>query len=177
MSVLFPKLRVKTRNLRKALSLSAEAFSVELPLKYELAALLKFRDAAHCLREWIEFHRVVGVEHFYLYPESCPIQARRRTPPMARARIHTPRHEGHPRKPGPRRQAPRHHARHAPQAHRALRHHERTDDSVRRSRAMPGIDAFIAFPLHRPAASSQASTARSTAFAVVFPFIVLTQSP
>lgn len=67
MSVLFPKLRVKTQNLRKALRLSAEAFSVELPLKYELAALLKFRDAAHSLREWIEFHRLVGVEHFYLY--------------------------------------------------------------------------------------------------------------
>ncbi len=29
-----------------------------------------FKDEADYLREWIEFHRIVGVEHFYLYNNS-----------------------------------------------------------------------------------------------------------
>jgi glycosyltransferase involved in cell wall biosynthesis len=32
-----------------------------------LAACMTFRDEALYLREWIEFHRLVGVEHFYMY--------------------------------------------------------------------------------------------------------------
>jgi hypothetical protein len=32
-----------------------------------LAAVLIFKDEGRFLREWIEFHRLVGVEHFYLY--------------------------------------------------------------------------------------------------------------
>lgn len=35
--------------------------------KYQLAVCAIFRDEAPYLKEWIEFHRLVGVEHFYLY--------------------------------------------------------------------------------------------------------------
>ena len=35
--------------------------------KYQLSITAIFRDDARFLREWIEFHRMVGVEHFYLY--------------------------------------------------------------------------------------------------------------
>lgn len=35
--------------------------------KYSLSAVLIFKDEAPFLREWIEYHRLVGVEHFYLY--------------------------------------------------------------------------------------------------------------
>jgi hypothetical protein len=34
--------------------------------KYDLAVCMIFRDEARYLKEWIEFHRLVGVEHFYL---------------------------------------------------------------------------------------------------------------
>jgi Glycosyltransferase family 92 len=35
--------------------------------KYDLAICAIFRDEAPYLKEWIEFHRLLGVEHFYLY--------------------------------------------------------------------------------------------------------------
>src|ERR1700733_4250019 len=35
--------------------------------KYQLAICAIFRDEAPYLKEWIEFHKLVGVEHFYLY--------------------------------------------------------------------------------------------------------------
>lgn len=35
--------------------------------RYELAIASVFRNEADYLKEWIEFHRLVGVEHFYLY--------------------------------------------------------------------------------------------------------------
>jgi hypothetical protein len=34
---------------------------------YYLTACLMFRDAASYLDEWLRFHMIVGVEHFYLY--------------------------------------------------------------------------------------------------------------
>lgn len=34
---------------------------------YTLSACTIFQDEANYLREWIEFHRLVGIEHFYLY--------------------------------------------------------------------------------------------------------------
>lgn len=36
-------------------------------MKYALAACLRFKNEARYLREWIEFHRLFGFEHFYLY--------------------------------------------------------------------------------------------------------------
>lgn len=35
--------------------------------KYQLSVSAIFQDEAPYLKEWIEFHRIVGVEHFYLY--------------------------------------------------------------------------------------------------------------
>lgn len=35
--------------------------------KYDLACAAIFQDEARFLREWIEFHKAVGVKHFYLY--------------------------------------------------------------------------------------------------------------
>jgi glycosyl transferase family 92 len=35
--------------------------------RYELALLAIFQDEAPYLKEWIEFHKLVGVQHFYLY--------------------------------------------------------------------------------------------------------------
>jgi hypothetical protein len=35
--------------------------------KYEVAICAIFRDEAPYLKEWIEFHKLVGVTHFYLY--------------------------------------------------------------------------------------------------------------
>ena len=35
--------------------------------RYQLAIGAIFRDEAPYLKEWIEFHKLVGVEHFYLY--------------------------------------------------------------------------------------------------------------
>jgi hypothetical protein len=39
----------------------------EYRIRYELTACMKFRNAARFLPEWIEFHQIVGFEHFYLY--------------------------------------------------------------------------------------------------------------
>lgn len=36
-------------------------------MKYYLSICAIFRNEADYLREWIEFHRLMGVEHFYLY--------------------------------------------------------------------------------------------------------------
>lgn len=35
--------------------------------QYELAICAIFQDEAAYLKEWIEFHKLVGVQHFYLY--------------------------------------------------------------------------------------------------------------
>lgn len=35
--------------------------------QYDLSVCMIFRDEAPYLKEWIEFHRIVGVQHFYLY--------------------------------------------------------------------------------------------------------------
>jgi hypothetical protein len=37
------------------------------PDKHYLSICALFKDEAKFLREWIEFHRIVGVDHFYLY--------------------------------------------------------------------------------------------------------------
>jgi len=35
--------------------------------KYKLSICAIFKNEASCLKEWIEFHRLIGVDHFYLY--------------------------------------------------------------------------------------------------------------
>ncbi len=39
----------------------------EEPKKYTLSLCAIFKNEAKYLKEWIEYHRLVGVEHFYLY--------------------------------------------------------------------------------------------------------------
>jgi hypothetical protein len=41
--------------------------SVLVNPRYYLALVAVFRDEARFLKEWIEFHKMLGVEHFYLY--------------------------------------------------------------------------------------------------------------
>ena len=42
-----------------------------LPLSaYELAVAAQFRNEAPYLKEWVEYHRMVGVDHFWLYNNS-----------------------------------------------------------------------------------------------------------
>ncbi|MCB1212864.1 MAG: glycosyltransferase family 92 protein [Chlamydiia bacterium] len=43
------------------------AFSLPTDKRYYLAATAVFQNEAPYLREWLEYHRLVGVEHFYLY--------------------------------------------------------------------------------------------------------------
>lgn len=43
------------------------SFSQAHEYKYELAIGAIFRDEAPYLKEWIEFHKLVGVQHFYLF--------------------------------------------------------------------------------------------------------------
>lgn len=40
---------------------------VRKPTKYNLSVCAIFKNEARYLKEWIEYHRVVGVDHFYLY--------------------------------------------------------------------------------------------------------------
>lgn len=37
------------------------------PKKYTLSTVCMFNNEAQYLKEWIEYHRLVGVDHFYLY--------------------------------------------------------------------------------------------------------------
>lgn len=47
-------------------SLSSRDFNEE-ECRYYLSVCTIFQDEADYLKEWLEYHRVVGVEHFYLY--------------------------------------------------------------------------------------------------------------
>ena len=38
-----------------------------MPKKYELAICAIFKNESRYLQEWIEFHKMIGVQHFYLY--------------------------------------------------------------------------------------------------------------
>lgn len=35
--------------------------------KYDVAICAIFKNEAHNMKEWIEFHKIIGVDHFYLY--------------------------------------------------------------------------------------------------------------
>jgi hypothetical protein len=44
-----------------------EGFMLALTIKHYLSICAIFKDEAPYLQEWIEFHRLLGVEKFYLY--------------------------------------------------------------------------------------------------------------
>ena len=37
------------------------------PMRYQLSICAFFKNEARYLKEWIEYHRLIGVDHFYLY--------------------------------------------------------------------------------------------------------------
>jgi hypothetical protein len=45
----------------------ASSINEKLEKPYQLAVCAIFQNETFFLREWIEYHRIVGVEHFYLY--------------------------------------------------------------------------------------------------------------
>ena len=53
--------------LARAARAGGRAFRSQRPKRHYLAACLCFKDAGRDIAEWLEFHRMVGVEHFYLY--------------------------------------------------------------------------------------------------------------
>ena len=55
----FKKHFINTKQLKKAVPLDNP--------KYYLSLVAIFRDESRFLKEWIEFYRMLGVEHFYLY--------------------------------------------------------------------------------------------------------------
>ncbi len=71
MPVLFPALRkLKLKFKRELLGSASRAvtdFRSRRQIRYRVAACLRFKNAARYLPEWLEFHHLVGVEHFYLY--------------------------------------------------------------------------------------------------------------
>lgn len=48
-------------------NLSAKKSEQYCPYTYDVALCAIFQNEADYLREWIEFHKIVGVQHFYLY--------------------------------------------------------------------------------------------------------------
>ncbi len=48
-------------------TLSLEAKEKKSKYRYQLAAALMFQNEAEHLKEWIEYHKVVGFDHFYLF--------------------------------------------------------------------------------------------------------------
>ena len=57
------RVRRAGRQFIRAASVAADEYRI----RYELTACMKFKNAARFLPEWIEFHQIVGFEHFYLY--------------------------------------------------------------------------------------------------------------
>jgi hypothetical protein len=45
----------------------ASSFVFSVNYEYKLAMCTMFKNEAPFLKEWIEYHRMIGVEHFYLY--------------------------------------------------------------------------------------------------------------
>ena len=67
MPVLFPQARHFKKALRWCVERSLADFSNCWQIRYQVAACLCFKNVARYLAEWVEFHHMVGVEHFYLY--------------------------------------------------------------------------------------------------------------
>jgi Glycosyltransferase family 92 len=57
------RIRRAGRQFSRAASVAVEEYRI----RHELTACMKFKNAAQYLPEWIEFHQIVGFEHFYLY--------------------------------------------------------------------------------------------------------------
>lgn len=60
-------LDVGLRNLRYSLLIKTDAPKRNPQRKHHISLCIMFKDERPYLREWIEYHRMVGVDHFYLY--------------------------------------------------------------------------------------------------------------
>ena len=65
------------------------AESSEKPKKYNLSVCALFKNESPYLKEWIEFHRLAGVDHFYLYNNGSLDTFRRVLSPYIRDNIVT----------------------------------------------------------------------------------------
>lgn len=63
--------------------------TILLGYEYQLSIVTIFKDNAPFLKEWIEYHRLVGVEHFYLYDNSSSDNPREVLEPYIRENIVT----------------------------------------------------------------------------------------
>ena len=58
-----------------------------LRAKYQVSACLIFKDCGRYLAEWIEFHHMAGIEHFYLYNNNSKRTIERESQKRKRRRI------------------------------------------------------------------------------------------
>jgi len=101
MAVLFPKLqkmwresgtRKKWKGAKNKLEIGINAVCQkwkERNIRYQLVAFMNFKNSARYLAEWIEFHLIVGVEHFYLYDNNSTDDCQTVLEPYIRAGIVT----------------------------------------------------------------------------------------
>ena len=59
------KNKLKSIIYKTLMNLSAPKRKIEA--KYNVSICAIFKNEALYLKEWIEFHRIVGIEHFYMY--------------------------------------------------------------------------------------------------------------
>ncbi len=75
------------RELIRSASAAVKLAWEEYRIRYDLTICLTFRTAAPYLAEWIEFHLMVGVEHFYLYNNNSTDAYKSALEPYIRAGI------------------------------------------------------------------------------------------
>jgi hypothetical protein len=61
--------------------------SILKPPKWELGAVAIFQNEGRFIKEWIEFHRLVGVEHFWLYDNNSQDDVKEILKPYIKAGI------------------------------------------------------------------------------------------
>lgn len=64
-----------------------EAKSHKPRFQYDLSVVAMFRDEAPFLKEWIEYHHMLGVDHFYLYNNSSSDNYQEVLAPYIQAKI------------------------------------------------------------------------------------------
>ena len=64
---LFRSLKASAEYLFYSLLVRIDAPKRNVKRKYHISLCIMFKDEAPYLREWIEYHRMIGVDHFYLY--------------------------------------------------------------------------------------------------------------
>jgi len=59
--------RINCKDLRNNIAFEKKLERNGENFKYYLASALIIKNEAHYIAEWLEFHKLVGVEHFYIY--------------------------------------------------------------------------------------------------------------